>query len=135
MIGTEFAFYQMKAPVAAIPAIILAVLIYRGELNQGIETFLRGASHPNLILMFMVFMLAGAFASTTSAIGSVDATVQMGLSAIPPAFATLFLIPVPATGGIKSRPLVGSISEGALLRRVLWETSGRLGRRRSRSRG
>jgi Na+/H+ antiporter NhaC len=58
VIGTEFAFYQMKAPVAAIPAIILAVLIYRGELNQGIETFLRGASHPNLILMFMVFMLA-----------------------------------------------------------------------------
>ncbi|MEG2300993.1 MAG: Na+/H+ antiporter NhaC family protein, partial [Acinetobacter sp.] len=57
VIGTEFAFYQMKAPVAAIPAIILAVLIYRGELNQGIETFLRGASHPNLILMFMVFML------------------------------------------------------------------------------
>ena len=43
VIGTEFAFYQMKAPVAAIPAIILAVLIYRGELNQGIETFLRGA--------------------------------------------------------------------------------------------
>jgi Na+/H+ antiporter NhaC len=29
VIGTEFAFYQMKAPVAAIPAIILAVLIYR----------------------------------------------------------------------------------------------------------
>ena len=26
VIGTEFAFYQMKAPVAAIPAIILAVL-------------------------------------------------------------------------------------------------------------
>jgi Na+/H+ antiporter NhaC len=75
-------------------AIILAVLIYRGELNQGIETFLRGASHPNLILMFMVFMLAGAFASTTSAIGSVDATVQMGLSAIPPAFVLpmLFII-------------------------------------------
>ena len=94
VIGTEFAFYQMKAPVAAIPAIILAVLIYRGELNQGIETFLRGASHPNLILMFMVFMLAGAFASTTSAIGSVDATVQMGLSAIPPAFVLpmLFII-------------------------------------------
>ncbi len=84
MIGTEFAFYQVKAPVAALPAIILAALVYRGKLNQGIEEFLKGASHPNLILMFMVFMLAGAFASVSSAIGSVDATVQMGLSVIPP---------------------------------------------------
>ncbi len=46
-------------------------------------TFMKGASHPNLILMFMVFMLAGAFASVSSAIGSVDATVQLvGLSVI-----------------------------------------------------
>lgn len=86
LIGTEFAFYQVKAPVAALPAIILAVMLYRGKLNAGIEEFFKGASHPNLILMFMVFMLAGAFASVTSAIGSVDATVQFGLSIIPPEF-------------------------------------------------
>lgn len=86
LIGTEFAFYQVKAPVAALPAIILAVLLYRGKLNTGIEEFFKGASHPNLILMFMVFMLAGAFASVTSTIGSVDATVQFGLSIIPPEF-------------------------------------------------
>lgn len=94
MIGTEFAFYQVKAPVAALPAIVLAVLLYRGKLNDAIDTFLKGASHPNLILMFMVFMLAGAFASVSSAIGSVDATVQLGLSIIPPEFVLpmLFLI-------------------------------------------
>ena len=94
IIGTELAFYQVKAPVAALPAIILAVLIYRGKLNTAIDEFLKGASHPNLILMFMVFMLAGAFASTTSAIGSVDATVQLGLSIIPPSFVLpmLFII-------------------------------------------
>ncbi len=94
LIGTEFAFYQVKAPVAALPAIILAALVYRGKLNQGIEEFLKGASHPNLILMFMVFMLAGAFASVSSTIGSVDATVQLGLSIIPPEFVLpmLFII-------------------------------------------
>lgn len=94
LIGTEFAFYQMKAPVAAIPAVICAVLLYRGKLNDGIDAFLKGASHPNLILMFMVFMLAGAFASVSSTIGSVDATVQLGLSVIPPSLVLpmLFLI-------------------------------------------
>ena len=93
-IGTEFAFYQVKAPVAALPAIVLAILLYRGKINDAIETFMRGASHPNLILMFMVFMLAGAFASVSSAIGSVDATVQLGLSVIPPEFVLpmLFII-------------------------------------------
>ena len=85
VIGTEFAFYQIKTPVAALPALVLAILLYRGKLNAAIEEFLRGASHPNLILMFMVFMLAGGFASVSSAIGSVDATVQLGLSIIPPA--------------------------------------------------
>lgn len=84
IIGTEFAFYQLKAPVAAIPAIILAIMMYRGTLNTAIDEFLKGASHPNLILMLMVFMLAGAFASVSSSIGSVDATVQFGLSIIPP---------------------------------------------------
>ncbi|WP_353143996.1 Na+/H+ antiporter NhaC family protein [Acinetobacter pragensis] len=94
LIGTEFAFYQVKAPIAALPAAVLAVLMYKGPLNHGIDAFLKGASHPNLILMFMVFMLAGAFASVSSAIGSVDATVQLGLSIIPPEFVLpmLFLI-------------------------------------------
>lgn len=93
-IGTEFAFYQVKAPVAALPAIVLAILLYRGKINDAIETFMQGASHPNLILMFMVFMLAGAFASVSSAIGSVDATVQLGLSVIAPEFVLpmLFII-------------------------------------------
>jgi Na+/H+ antiporter len=94
IIGTEFAFYQVKAPVAALPAIVLAILLYRGKINDAIDTFMKGASHPNLILMFMVFMLAGAFASVSSAIGSVDATVQFGLSVIAPEFVLpmLFII-------------------------------------------
>ena len=94
MIGTEFAFYQVKAPVAAIPAVILALLLYKQKLNAAIEEFLQGASHPNLILMFMVFMLAGAFASVSSTIGSVDATVQLGLSLISAEFVLpmLFII-------------------------------------------
>lgn len=84
-LGTDFAFYQLKAPVAAIPAVILAILLAKESINDAVENFLKGASHPNLILMCMVFMLAGAFASVSSGIGSVDATVQFGLSIIPSA--------------------------------------------------
>lgn len=85
-LGTEFAFYQLKALVAILPAIILAIFLARKPINQAIDDFLVGASQPNLILMCMVFMLAGAFASVSSLIGSVDATVQFGLSLIPAQF-------------------------------------------------
>ncbi|XID74268.1 Na+/H+ antiporter NhaC family protein [Alkanindiges sp. WGS2144] len=81
--GTEFAFYQLKAPVAALPAIVLAILLNKKTINESIERFLQGAAHPNIILMCMVFMLAGAFASVSKSIGSVDATVQFGLQLIP----------------------------------------------------
>ena len=93
-LGTDFAFYQLKAPVAVLPALILAVFLARKPINQAISDFLEGASHPNLILMLMVFMLAGAFANVSSVIGSVDATVQFGLSLIPVQFVLpmLFII-------------------------------------------
>jgi Na+/H+ antiporter NhaC len=84
LIGTEFAFYQLKAPVAALPAIVLAILLKRQHINHSLERFLQGAAHPNIILMCMVFMLAGAFASVSKSVGSVDATVQFGLQFIPP---------------------------------------------------
>lgn len=84
IIGTEFAFYQLKAPVAAIPAIILAVILNRKPINHTIDRLLEGMAQPNIILMCMVFMLAGAFASTSKSIGSVDATVQFGLQLLPP---------------------------------------------------
>lgn len=86
IIGTEFAFYQLKAPVAALPAIVLAVLLNRQQINHSLERFLEGAAHPNIILMCMVFMLAGAFASVSKSVGSVDATVQFGLQLIPSGF-------------------------------------------------
>ncbi|WP_339847334.1 Na+/H+ antiporter NhaC family protein [uncultured Halopseudomonas sp.] len=93
-LGTDFAFYQIKAPVAILPAIILAVLLARDSLNQTIEAFVTGVGDSNIITMALVFLLAGAFATVTEAIGGVAATVNMGLSFIPSAFVLpgLFLI-------------------------------------------
>lgn len=93
-IGTEFAFYQIKAPVAILPAIILAVLLARDTLNHTLEAFVAGVGDSNIITMALVFLLAGAFATVTEAIGGVAATVNMGLSFIPTSMVLpgLFLI-------------------------------------------
>ena len=81
--GTEFAFYQIKAPVVAMAAIVLACVLARQALSRSVERLLAGIGHPNIILMCLVFLLAGAFASVSESIGSVDATVQFGLRIIP----------------------------------------------------
>lgn len=85
LIGTEFAFYQIKAPVAILPAIVLALLIARDSLNRSLDAFISGVGNSNIITMVLVFLLAGAFATVTRAIGGVDATVNLGLRVIPPA--------------------------------------------------
>ncbi|WP_020680307.1 Na+/H+ antiporter NhaC family protein [Marinobacterium rhizophilum] len=80
---TDFAFYQISAPVAILPAIVLALLLERGALNSRIETFIKGVGDNTIITMCIIYLLAGAFASVAKAVGGVDATVNFGLSVVP----------------------------------------------------
>ncbi|WP_039975377.1 Na+/H+ antiporter NhaC family protein [Vibrio jasicida] len=81
--GVDFAFYQLPAPIAVLPAVILALILSKEKLNRSIEHFMRGVGHPDIIAMCMIYLLAGAFAAVAKASGGVDATVNLGLSAIP----------------------------------------------------
>ncbi|TFH92057.1 Na+/H+ antiporter NhaC family protein [Vibrio ouci] len=82
--GVDFAFYQLPAPVAALPAIIVAILLSKEKLNKAIEQFVRGVGHSDIIAMCIIYLLAGAFAAVAKATGGVDATVNLGLSLLPP---------------------------------------------------
>lgn len=84
--AVEFAFYQISAPVAILPAILLAMLLAKGPLNDRIETFIKGIGDSTIITMVVIYLLAGGFASVAKAIGGVDATVNLGLSLIPDPF-------------------------------------------------
>ncbi|KLV04695.1 Na+/H+ antiporter NhaC family protein [Photobacterium ganghwense] len=81
--GVDFAFYQLPAPVAALPAIVVAILLSKENLNKAIEQFLRGVGHGDIMAMCMIYLLAGAFAAVAKATGGVDATVNLGLSMLP----------------------------------------------------
>lgn len=83
MQGVDFAFYQLPSPVAALPAVVIAILLSKEKLNKAIEQFIRGVGHSDIIAMCMIYLLAGAFASVAKASGGVDATVNLGLSLIP----------------------------------------------------
>jgi Na+/H+ antiporter NhaC len=79
----DYAFYQLPSVIAILPAIVLAILLSKQQLNNAIETFIEGIGHSNIIAMCLIYLLAGAFAAVAKATGGVDATVALGLSFIP----------------------------------------------------
>lgn len=81
--GVDFAFYQLPASIAIIPAILLSVFIGKASLNTQINQFIDGAGHNNIMTMCIIYLLAGAFATVAKATGSVDVSVQLGLSIFP----------------------------------------------------
>ena len=84
--GVEFAFYKISAPVAILPAIILALFLAKGSINQRVDNFIQGCSNPTIVTMLLIFLLAGGFASVAKAIGGVDAVVNLSLDIIPASF-------------------------------------------------
>ena len=77
-------FYAVPVSSAFLVACVYAVAVAGGPLKERVRTFSKGAGNPDIMLMIWIFILAGAFASTAKAIGSVDATVSLMLGIIPP---------------------------------------------------
>ena len=92
--GMELAFYQLPAPVAIFPAIIVAFLLFKGTIKEKFETFLEGCGHQDIITMCIIYLLAGAFAVVSKGMGGVDSTVNLGLTYVPSHYIApgLFLI-------------------------------------------
>lgn len=94
MKGVGMAFYQLPAPVAVFVGIIAAFILFKGTIMEKFDTFLEGCGHQDIITMCIIYLLAGAFAGVSKAMGGVDATVNMGLTYIPAHYiaAGLFII-------------------------------------------
>ena len=77
-------FSKMPLSVAIIVAGAIALLMNRKEtLSKKIDIFCKGAGHPNIILMVIIFILAGAFAGVAKEMGAVESTVNLGLTLLP----------------------------------------------------
>jgi Na+/H+ antiporter NhaC len=85
--GVDFAFYQLPASIAIIPAIIVSMafgkFLSKSTIEQQVAQFVSGAGHNNITTMCIIYLLAGAFAVVAKATGSVDASVQLGLAIFP----------------------------------------------------
>lgn len=81
--GEAMGFYQLRAPVAILPALALGVWLARRRGVPAQQTLMQGMGDGNVMLMCLIFLLAGAFATVSKAIGAVDAVVALGLGALP----------------------------------------------------
>ena len=78
-------FYKIPITVAFLVSSTYAVIVSGGKpLMHRINTFSKGASTEQMMLMIWIFVLAGAFAHTAKTMGSIDATVNLTLSILPP---------------------------------------------------
>lgn len=77
-------FYKVPMTVVFMIASIYAVAISGNlPLKKRIDTYSRGASSGNLLLMLWIYVLAGAFAASAKQMGAIDATVNMALTYMP----------------------------------------------------
>jgi Na+/H+ antiporter NhaC len=81
--GEEMAFYQFPAPTCALFGFGIALVIGYKHIEVHIQTFTSGIGNETVILMCLIFLLAGAFSSISQAAGSVDATVNLGIYLLP----------------------------------------------------
>ena len=77
-------FYKMPSLVAFLIAGGVALLFNRKvSLEEKMNIFCKGAGDSNIILMVIIFLIAGAFSSVAKAMGGVDSTVNLSLSILP----------------------------------------------------
>lgn len=108
--GVEMAFYQVAAPVCILPAIILAFIMFEGSIDDKFNDFVRGCGDENIIIMCLIYILAGAFATVSKASGGVDSVVNFALSLIPVQYVTAGMFLIGCFISISTGTSVGTIS-------------------------
>ncbi len=79
-------FYAIPSPIAVLVGIITAFILLKGTNDEKLVTLLKGCGEQKIMTMCLIYLLAGAFATVSSAMGGVESTVNLGLSLIPTQF-------------------------------------------------
>ena len=83
-LGFEMPWYKVSMPVAFVVASAVSLIIGRRRtLDEKVEIYARGMGEPNIMIMCLIFILAGAFATIAKGSGAVDAAVTIAQSLVP----------------------------------------------------
>lgn len=108
--GVEMAFYQFPSVSAMFIATLFAFLLGKGSLDEKFALFAKGAANLDVVTMLIIYILAGAFSAVAAAMGGRDATINLGLSVIPPQFLAAGVFIISAFMGTATGTSMGTIS-------------------------
>ena len=77
-------FYKMPVPVSFLVASVVAIAMNsKRKFRDRTETYLKGMGNSGIMMMCLIFILAGVFANLAKSMGAVDATVSIGVDLLP----------------------------------------------------
>ena len=77
-------FYKMPIIISFLLAALVAIWMAPGTKSKDkIDTFTKGMGHSGIMMMCLIFLMAGAFANVAREMGAVEATVNIGLYFLP----------------------------------------------------
>lgn len=81
--GVEMAFYQFPILLACLIGIAFAFAIHKGTMEEKLGALIKGMGDQDVMVMCLIYILAGAFSSCSDAMGGVESTVNLALTKIP----------------------------------------------------
>lgn len=108
--GVSMAFYQFPSVTAMFFAVLSAFCLSRDPVMFKFGIFSKGAGNDNIMTMLMIYILAGAFSAVAAAMGGRDATVNLGMSLIPPQFLTVGIFLISAFMGTATGTSMGTVA-------------------------
>lgn len=104
-------FYAVPAVVGFLIALIVAFFQNRKRsFTEKMNTVAAGMGDQNVMIMCLVFILAGAFSGTAQAAGGVDSVVNFALSVMPPGVAVAGLFVIASFISLSMGTSVGTIA-------------------------
>ena len=103
-------FYKMPAPVGFMIALIVAFLQNRKvSFSEKLSIAAKGAGDENIMIMCLVFLLAGAFSGSVTAAGGATSAVNFGLSILPANIAVVGIFIIACLISISMGTSVGTV--------------------------
>jgi Na+/H+ antiporter NhaC len=88
-------FYALPVLVIFVISLFVAFFQFpKKNFNEKLASFAKGSGDENILIMILIFLLAGAFGELSKNIGAISSTINFALTYIPPQFvvAGLFLV-------------------------------------------
>ena len=81
--GYPMPWYKVPMPIAFIVASAVALGFGKDKLDRKVDVYAAGMGETNIMIMSLIFILAGAFATIAKGSGAVDAAVAIARNFIP----------------------------------------------------